>query len=379
MLALGPLLLVGEVYATSPSTATAARPARLASLETNHVSIPPTRRYDGGTYTRRRNGRAGDSGGRPTGGSKTDCVYAANTIGYLRKFERSVGRVFGCVLVFNNAAPNWAAWETPWFVNAGHPTADENWQAWANADPARRQLIISQNLFPSDLDGSDWLEAGARGAYVEHARRLARNLVAAGLASSVIRLAHEANDTGAPYALGSTDSELRLWREFWRRTVIAMRSVPGAHFLFDWCINAYWRPIPLREWYPGNDVVDIIGIDAYDSGVPSGQIRWRRISTQPDGILDVLRFAKAHGKPMSLPEWGLIPAAPTELGGGNDPSYINGIARIVRDNPVAYQSYFYNHSSATLLRTNPQSLAAYRRHFGAHGDTTATHTISPGF
>jgi hypothetical protein len=240
----------------------------------------------------------------------------------------------------------------------------------------RRQLIITQNLFPSSLEGLDWLRAGAAGVFVGYARALARNLVAAGLGGSVIRLADEANDSGSPDAVGSTDPQLALWRQFWRRTAIAMRSVPGAHFLFDWCINAYWRPIPLSKWYPGDDVVNIIGIDAYDSGVPPGQDRWHRIYYQPDGIHDVLQFARAHDKPVSLPEWGLAPPGQGNLGGGDDPAYVDGIAAVVRNNRVAYQAYFYHLASGSLLDSSPLSLAAYRRHFGGGGDSTGAPTIS---
>jgi hypothetical protein len=273
-----------------------------------------------------------------------------------------VGRNFDCAMVYNNASPDWAGWENPWFLTGAD--ANYNWASWAQAPGTHRRLVITNNLFPSALNNSDWLHAGAAGAYEEHAKALARNLVAAGLGNSVIRLAHEANDSAYPYSIGSTDAELQLWVQFWRRTAIAMRSVPGAHFQFDWCINAYWRPIPLSKWYPGDDVVDIIGIDTYDGGVPAGQDRWARIYNQPDGISEVLQFAKAHGKPTSIPEWGLWPQGASTLGGGDDPSYIDGIAAVVRNNAVAYQSYFYNLESASLLRSSPRSLAAYRRYFG---------------
>ncbi len=305
--------------------------------------------------------------------AKADCVSAGPSVATMFSFERLVDRSVDCALVFNNSSPNWAGWTHPWFVADRGPY---DWANWVRAPGPHRQLIISQNLFPTSLDGSDWRNAGARGAYVGYARELARNLVAAGLGRSVIRLAHEANDSGSPYWIGSTPAQWQLWRQFWRRTVIAMRSVPGAHFLFDWCINAYWQPVPLRDWYPGDDVVNIVGIDAYDSGVPVGEDRWTRIYTQPDGIRDVLRFAKAHGKPVSLPEWGLAPADAKSLGGGSDPAYIDGIAGVVRDNAVAYQAYFYNHDSAQLLDTSPPSLAAYRRHFGAHGDSIGAPTIT---
>ena len=46
-----------------------------------------------------------------------------------------------------------------------------DWSQWASAPGTKRQLIISQDLFPSALNGSDWLAAGARGAYEGHARR----------------------------------------------------------------------------------------------------------------------------------------------------------------------------------------------------------------
>ena len=115
--------------------------------------------------------------------------------------------------------------------------------------------------------------------------------------------------------------------------------------------------------------MNIIGIDAYDSGVPAGEPRWSRLYNQLDGIEDVLRFAQANGKPVSLPEWGLEPPGVGTLGGGDDPAYINGIANVVRTNDVAYQSYLYNHESAGLLNSSPLSLAAYRRHFGGGGDS----------
>src|SRR5205085_1396640 len=111
-----------------------------------------------------------------------------------------------------------------------------------------------------------------------------------------------ANGTWYRDSLGSTGREYALWRTAWRRTVFAMRSVPGAHFRFDWCINAAYRNIPMKAFYPGDDVVDIIGIDAYDGGlanVAPGRARWNRLFSQPLGLGAVRRFARAHKKPMS--------------------------------------------------------------------------------
>ena len=45
-----------------------------------------------------------------------------------------------------------------------------------------------------------------------------------------------------------------------------MKSVPGANFTFDWCVNAGYRAINLNAYYPGDDVVDVVGVVAHDVG-----------------------------------------------------------------------------------------------------------------
>jgi beta-mannanase len=148
-----------------------------------------------------------------------------------------------------------------------------------------------------------------------------------------------------------------------------MRSVPGAHFLFDWTINEYSQPVPLAEWYPGNHVVDIIGIDAYDAGIYDAALtpaqRWTALYNQPDGLAAVAAFAAAHHKPLSVPEWGLV-AAGSAGGANNDPTYVRGIAQFVHRHDVVYQSYFYQPNTPGLvcLTQAASSLAVYKAEFG---------------
>jgi hypothetical protein len=305
---------------------------------------------------------------------KRVCVYSGHSLATLAAFDALVGRDVDCVMLFANSSATWADWESPWFLHA--TGVDDGWRSWATAPGADRELIISLNLFPSSENGADWRDAGARGDYEDHAQALARNLVAAGLGSSVIRLSPEMNGDWNSDSIGSSDSDYALWRRFWRNTVVAMRSVPGANFAFDWCINAAVRPIPLDSFYPGDDVVDIVGIDAYDSGVAAGLPRWATIYERSDGIQDAVDFARAHGKPLSIPEWGVAPTT-TMLAGGDDPEYVDGIASVVRSNSVAYQSYFYRYDFATQLAGGPASLQAYRKHFGAGGDSAGPPTSAP--
>jgi hypothetical protein len=146
-----------------------------------------------------------------------------------------------------------------------------------------------------------------------------------------------------------------------------MRSVPGAHFKFVWCINNIYRNIPFSEYYPGDDVVDSIGDDVYDAGVPIGHPRWGTIYGSPGGLGALLTFAHVHGKPLSIPEWGVGPTS-SSLAGGDDPAYINDLAKVIASNQVAFQSYFYAHEWSTELHDAPLSRVAYRRHFGDGGD-----------
>jgi hypothetical protein len=315
--------------------------------------------------------------GRPTPDAsafdKTPCVYASDHISMLDTFGNAAGRSFNCAMVFNDAAPGWQGWEEPWFLAT---YADMSWAKWAEARGTHRQLIITQNLFPASVDGSDWLRRGASGAFMSHAKALARNLVAAGLGDAVIRLAHEANGNWYPDSVPDTPAGDAEWVRFWDDTVAAMRSVPGAHFQFDWCVSSGYRNIPLRSFYPGNGFVNIIGVDVYDDGISAAQAasgRFAAISSEPDGLDAVAEFAVAHGKPMSIPEWGLEPAREPGLSpGGEDPAFVDGIAQFVQHHDVAFQAYFDADFENLEFFDSRAVIAAYRAAFGSAGTAVST-------
>ena len=310
----------------------------------------------------------------PTGGdSPRDTKFVCTDAGHislLQTFDRLVGFSVNCEMLFNDAALNWQGWDDPWFL---HTYSDMMWGRWAVAGHTHRQLVISEDLFPATELHRDWLSQGAAGDFEPYARDLARNLVRAGLGDSIIRLAHEANGSWDYDQIPNTPAGDAKWVQFWRNTVLAMRSVPGAHFKFDWTISAGYRDIPLNDWYPGNDVVNIIGVDVYDSGNLAARGRWSHFWNEPDGVGTVERFAAAHGKPMSIPEWGLEPSIdPAMQGGGDDPGFVRGIAATVREYDVAYQSYFFNSTELMQLENSPRSLAAYRAAFGERGYATSS-------
>jgi hypothetical protein len=299
-----------------------------------------------------------------SGNSKTNCVYPATSQTLLAQFSAATKTTFNCVVLFNNAKPEWSDWVNVWFAHP--PTPDMNFVQWKNAVPGRR-LIISQPMVPDDVP-ANWRELGAEGDYDQYATQLATTLVAEGLGDSIIRLGWEANSSSADpeSALGTDPSQYQDWAIYWARIVRAMRAVPGADFLFDWTVNQYDQPIPLDSWYPGDDVVDIIGIDAYDSGIDNTALspaqRWEQLSNEPDGLNAVAAFAQAHGKPMSIPEWGLVPTG-AQGGAGDDPAYVAGIASFIANNDVIYSSYFEHPGEPNVipLTDAPNSLVTYQQ------------------
>ncbi len=285
------------------------------------------------------------------------CIYTRGGISGLERAERVFGAHATCTLAFDGG-PTWATWSAPWFVDSSIPNDD--WSAWVSARPGRH-LVADVNLIPAaETANPSWRAMGAAGTFVPYARLLAAELVRGGLGGSFIRLGNEGNGPWEIDWIGNSPADWSLWRRFWRQTVLAMRSVPGAHFRFVWCISPGVGHVPLAAYYPGNDVVSVIGLDIYDDArLEPG--RWDYLAG-PGGVTTVLQFAAARQRPIAIPEWGLIPSP---LGAGDDPSFVQGIAALSSEPSVAFQSYFDAGTSAAALTSAPRSLATYRRAFGS--------------
>jgi hypothetical protein len=222
--------------------------------------------------------------------------------------------------------------------------------------------VDAQNLIPeSEAHNPAWRAQCAAGDYNAHARQYAKNMVAAGLGYSVIRLGHEMNGTWENDSIGATIGAWHEWARCFVQEVKAMRSVRGVHFLFDWNVNGRYRDIPLADYYPGNAYVDIVGISQYDeSGYylpPVGSPkRWTALSTEPMGLIQVYAFALRHHKPFSIPEWGTV----TFL--GDDGNYVAHMGGFIAKHDVAYQAWF-NVPNANICLLNPmeapKSVGAY--------------------
>lgn len=242
----------------------------------------------------------------------------------VRAFEAWLGRKMDVVLDFLQT-DTWAG-----MVN------ESNWIAGCWKDLPGRRLALSVPMLVQE--GASTLAQGASGAFDQHFRDLARNLIAGGYADAFIRIGWEFN--GGWYSW-TARNHTAAFAAYWRRIALAMRAMPGARFRFDW--NPTAVDGPTEAVYPGDDVVDVIGLDIYNQSWPridDPALRWEWLLHHPAGLIWHRDFARAHDKPRSFPEWG-TGTRPDGHGGGDDPLFIrNMLAWMRTGGPVAYACYW---------------------------------------
>jgi hypothetical protein len=271
-----------------------------------------------------------------------------------------------------------ASWST--LVN----TAPSYMSAWKGSGYT---MIWGLPMLPNS--GST-LGQGATGAYNSYFLQLAQDMVAAGQGSSVIRPGWEFNGGWFPWA---ANGQAAAFVTYWQQIVTTMRSVSGQHFTFEWNPTAGDQGVGnLANYYPGNAYVDEIGLDLYDqswgtyAGIAS---QWNTDVTEPYGLDWLASFAASQGKKVTLPEWGLDPSpstnnggvvsAPnTEVGGGDDPTFINDMAQWITQNQVYEATYWQYNSSLLSSTSNPNSFAAFVQDFGS-GSGGSSSSVGPTF
>ena len=199
-----------------------------------------------------------------------------------------------------------------------------------------RRLAISVPMLVDQ--GAPTLAQGASGQFDGHYRDLARVLTNGGYGHAFVRIGWEFNGNWYSWAAAKDPT---AFPAYWRRIASVMRSVPGAHFQFDW--NPTTVAGPLDAAYPGDDVVDVIGLDVYNQSWPKitdPAERWSYLLHHPAGLIWHRNFAAAHGKPRSFPEWG-TGTSPDGHAGGDDPLFVRSMLRwLAEDGPISYACYW---------------------------------------
>ncbi|MEU3523457.1 glycosyl hydrolase [Streptomyces sp. NPDC038707] len=240
-----------------------------------------------------------------------------------------------------------------WEDIEGPPGFLEPWAGWRH-ERADRTLVLNvpmQERNEEDVPDDEvrgLLRQGAAGAFDGHFRTLAERLVTLGVPDTVIVLGWEMNGTTYTHRCGPDPT---AWKAYWNRIVAAMRAVPGQRFRFDFAPSRGRDAVPWTECYPGDDTVDIIGMDSYDQ--PAGVTFDEQVS-EPYGLQRHVDFAQAHGKPVSYPEWGLFR-------NGDNAAYMRRmLAWIDEHRPVYHTLTDYCPHGVWQCPANPRSARVYR-------------------
>jgi hypothetical protein len=276
-------------------------------------------------------------------------VFVGNDPTQVTQYEAWLGKETDGILSYTGDA-SWADYDG----SVGYSI-----NLWA---PLDRRVLWSVSFIP---DGANLADA-ASGAYDSHYVAAAQQLANFRPQDGVlyIRTAWEWNGNWFPWSVaqGDTGNFINAWHHF----VDAFRSV-STRFRFDWCPALTVNPYPLEDAYPGDDYVDVIGADVYDEDtywkIQDPDARWEQeYLTSDHGLNWLSSFATAHGKGLSIPEWG--------TGGnssGDDPNYVSHMNDWLTANHVLYASYWNSNSVYTGQLSEgqwPNAGAEYKKLFG---------------
>lgn len=312
-----------------------------------------------------------DSG--PANGTSTKAklgAFAWSSPRYEAQFASWLGKSPSIAVDYISATTTWAK------VVANAAAASHKWSTQAS------QYQMTYGLAMLVTKG-DTLAKGASGAYDPYFRQIAQTLIKNGEDNAAIRIGWEFNGNWYPWA---AQNDPKSFVTYWRRIVNVMRSVPGENFTFDWNPSANWDTVfnPASA-YPGDDVVDVIGIDFYDSvnTEPFGSSdlvkRWNTLISNPYSLNWISNFAALHNKPMAFDEWAVGCSLATldpkngctaKSNGGDDPYFIDQMNVWIQTHNVLWQNYFnvptyYGHAYHMISNGEfPLSGAAYIADFG---------------
>jgi hypothetical protein len=241
------------------------------------------------------------------------------------------------------------------------------WGQWKR-EKAGRRLVYSVPLLPGPWDRSGAesgpgkgaavsLARGAAGEYNEPFRTLAENMVRHGLGDSIVRLGWEFNGGWYTWRAGDDPAS---YAAYWRQIVRTMRSAPGTErMMFCWNPAQGFQQFAAEKAWPGDDVVDLVGLDLYDDSwakdtypwpadATADQIEarrrkvWHEVLLHGDhGLIFWRDFAVQHGKLFCIPEWG-VNRREEGHGGLDNVYFIEQMHQFINDpaNRVYFHCYF---------------------------------------
>lgn len=181
-----------------------------------------------------------------------------------------------------------ACGDTPAFMNVSVDTwADPSqWNtsnnylalSWSLSSASKLVPILSIPLCASkETSRLPVFEAFASGVYDPMLRTLIASWRDYGFPNLYVRLAWDANLLSTPWHEGSTISEIAAWIAAFQHVSDVVRGVPGASVkvIFSPAISA-GDGVQFEHKYPGDEAVDLIGLDLSSSLSPVDYYSWSR-------------------------------------------------------------------------------------------------------
>jgi hypothetical protein len=210
------------------------------------------------------------------------------------------------------------------------------------------------------------------GDFDQYFRTIGTWLTINGLGRSIIRLGWEANGSSYPWSVGKVPDQVEAYKACFRRQVGILRSVAPS-LTIEWTMRkATQMPLVLDQLYPGDDVVDVIGLLYYDRyPIVPDQTAWNKAYLQLDkkggplGLGRWLQFARSHNKKLALAEWAISDGY-ADSNAFDNPFFIQKMYEFFRTNAaaIAYESYFNGSPLDTYAiyptNWNPMTSSKYR-------------------
>lgn len=209
-----------------------------------------------------------------------------------------------------------------------------------------------------DKDPAYKLRAITRGDFDPYIRRWATDAAAWGY-PFYLRFAHEMNGAWYPWGVGANNANGNTAADYiaaWRHVHDIFAQTGARNVLWVWSPNVSSLPNQFATMYPGDDYVDCVGLDGYNSGTSWPGSHWQ-------SLLDLFgpsyrMLAAITNKPVMISEIGS-----TEFGGNKAAWIAHGLlADVPAYLPHIRAVVWFDKNKETDWRVNssPDALRAYR-------------------